>query len=190
MDAREQRGLEIAARMRISRGSTGWIVPSQNGNGKYLVKVEPEVTKCNCPDYELRKLPCKHIFAVQIVIRREGADGSKVTETVTVTRTVEKKPTYKQDWPAYNKAQTEEKGQFQVLLSDLCRGIVEPTAEAEGPATRAAWATMRLRVRLQGLLDRLGATVHGRHAGRPRQGLRLRSRSTTTPSSASSSRPT
>ena len=37
-----------------------------------------------------------------------------------------KKPTYRQNWPAYNKAQTTEKHRFQVLLAELCRGILEP----------------------------------------------------------------
>ena len=42
------------------------------------------------------------------------------------TQAIPTKPTYKQDWPSYNKAQTIEKHRFQVLLADLCRGIVEP----------------------------------------------------------------
>ena len=42
-----------------------------------------------------------------------------------VKKTVAPKPTYKQDWPTYNKAQTNEKDKFQGLLAELCRGIVE-----------------------------------------------------------------
>ena len=43
-----------------------------------------------------------------------------------------KKPTYKQNWPAYNTAQTIEKHRFQELLADLCRGVVEPARPHEG----------------------------------------------------------
>src|SRR5712692_2049530 len=40
-----------------------------------------------------------------------------------------KRPTYPQNWPAYNAAQVAEKERFQVLLRDLCAGV--PTAPAE-----------------------------------------------------------
>ncbi len=43
------------------------------------------------------------------------------TETVKVKRT-----TYKQEWPAYNKAQTNEKSQFLFMLYELCQSIEEP----------------------------------------------------------------
>jgi transposase len=73
----------------------------------------------------------QHIFAVEFAIKRkQHRDGSTtVTKTVTVTETI-KKPTYPQDWPAYNTAQTHEKDKFLSLLHDLCSGIPEP------PATR------------------------------------------------------
>src|SRR5262249_30280841 len=35
------------------------------------------------------------------------------------------KKTYKQNWPAYNEAQMNEKDRFQVLLRDLCSGVKE-----------------------------------------------------------------
>ena len=50
-----------------------------------------------------------------------------------IKKTVAPKPTYKQDWPAYNKAQTNEKDKFQVLLAELCRGIEEPPQEKGRP---------------------------------------------------------
>jgi hypothetical protein len=43
---------------------------------------------------------------------------------------VPKRPTYKQDWPAYGIAQRTEKHRFLELLADLCRGIAEPEWEA------------------------------------------------------------
>ena len=61
----------------------------------------------------------------------QHADGSTtVTETVTISAT--KRPTYSQDWPAYNAAQTNEGDQFQRLLADLCEGINNPVQTGKG----------------------------------------------------------
>ncbi len=129
-EVRKQRGLAIAAVSRIEERKAGlWIVPSQSGDKRYWVRTDTETPTCTCPDFEERGQACKHVFAVQFVIQRETRpDGTEVTkETMTVTReTVVKKPTYRQSWPAYNKAQTTEKHRLQVLLAELCRGIVEP----------------------------------------------------------------
>jgi transposase len=43
------------------------------------------------------------------------------------------KPTYKQQWTAYNAAQIHEKARFQILLHELCRGIDEPIQERGRP---------------------------------------------------------
>jgi hypothetical protein len=40
--------------------------------------------------------------------------------------------TYKQEWPAYNKAQTQEKTQFQYLLHQLCQGVGSPAQHGAG----------------------------------------------------------
>ena len=37
MEAREQRGLEIAASKRITQGADGWRVPSQNAASTYYM---------------------------------------------------------------------------------------------------------------------------------------------------------
>ena len=42
------------------------------------------------------------------------------------TAQVTTRPTYPQDWPAYNAAQTSEKDTFMALLADLCAGITQP----------------------------------------------------------------
>src|SRR5437899_2757186 len=134
MDAREQRGLEIAARFKVVRRDRDWVVPSQSERGKkYTVSgFDVDAPRCNCPDFETRGEPCKHVFAVKVVIQREFEfDGETVRETVTVTKTV--KRTYPQNWPAYNKAQTNEKDRFMVLLRDLCEGLPEPEQKRGRP---------------------------------------------------------
>jgi transposase len=135
METREERGIELAEVARITRQNGVWIVPSQSGNGKYKVSLgtATEAARCTCPDYETRGVKCKHIFAVECVIRREttdNGDGSiTVTDTVSVTAT--KRTTYAQDWTNYNEAQTNEKRQLQSLLFDLCGEIQEP-AQGKG----------------------------------------------------------
>jgi SWIM zinc finger len=136
MCVRRDRGQAIADTAKIWKQTTNkgdlWFVPS-SVSGQYIVRLDPELPTCTCPDYELRQMRCKHIFGVEIFLKhQENADGSvTTTQTVTVVETV-KKPTYKQAWPAYNKAQTNEKDKFQMLLADLCRGIKDETPRTKG----------------------------------------------------------
>ena len=132
---RELKGRDIAARFKIVEQGGLYLVPSQSGKGKY--KVDASAQTCSCPDFEIRHAKCKHLYAVEISIRRERktvtetkVDGSiktTTTETVKVSR-----KTYKQEWPAYNKAQTMEKAQFLYLLHQLCQGIGSPAQFGAG----------------------------------------------------------
>jgi len=123
MSEREEKALQIAAKSKLTRKGDTWLVPSQAGPKKYTVDPNPQEPHCTCPDFEARQLRCKHIYAVEIVIEREYAhDGER--ETLTETVTVRK--TYSQQWSSYNKAQTNEKADFQALLHNLCAGIQEP----------------------------------------------------------------
>jgi transposase len=121
MDLREQRGMELAATRIIRKKQGIWSVPSQSGNGKYEVNIQ--MTSCTCLDHEIRGVKCKHIYAVSFVMQREqNTDGSTtITESLTIT---EARQTYPQNWTAYNQAQTHEQDRFQVLLADLCSGLV------------------------------------------------------------------
>jgi hypothetical protein len=63
MEAREQKGLEIAAKSKLQKADDGrWFVPSQFGQRGtyYTVKPDPARPYCSCPDFELRQLRCKH----------------------------------------------------------------------------------------------------------------------------------
>ncbi|WP_435005192.1 transposase [Tundrisphaera lichenicola] len=129
MNEREQRGLALAALYRIDKVGGKYVVPSQRGDGTTYV-VDPEARHCTCRDHEDRAIKCKHMFAVEFLQTRErGEDG---TETVTRTFKVTEKVTYKQDWPNYNRAQTQEKRLFLTMLADLCRGIDEPRGKSPG----------------------------------------------------------
>ena len=128
---RQQRGLIIAAVAKITKKNGDWLVPSQSGKGKYKVRLDGAYTRCSCPDYETNACKCKHIFAAEYVVQREQNGDGTETVTETVTLTAIKKTTYKQNWPAYNEAQTKEKHQFQSLLHDLC-GNIQNQVQAKG----------------------------------------------------------
>jgi transposase len=121
MNPRQQKGLEIATGYRIRESAKGFLVPSQSGQGTYLVTLREAAASCTCPDFELRRQRCKHIYAVEYTLTREQQpDGATV-----LTRTT--RITYRQDWPVYNAAQTHERGHFLELLRGLCDGIVQPS---------------------------------------------------------------
>jgi predicted nucleic acid-binding Zn finger protein len=103
-DGREERGRAMADAKKIRRKGALWMVPSATNAGTYVVDLaDADGATCTCPDFELRQCKCKHIHAVEYTIIRETALDGTVTETRTV------KVTYKQDWPAYNAAQVNEK---------------------------------------------------------------------------------
>jgi transposase len=130
MDAREQRGLVIAATQKLVQKGPVWIVPSQKGDGKYTVCADEKTPFCSCPDHEETGLPCKHIFAVRFTVRRERQADGTVVETEEVVFT--KKKQYPQNWPIYDACQMTERDRFRELLFDLLRGIEEPAQPKTG----------------------------------------------------------
>jgi len=123
VDAREERGRQLARVAQIRRVGRRWAVPSQTcASERYLVDVEGAA--CTCPDFEERRGTCKHQHAVMFWIawgRDVGADGS-VTETLTL-----KRKTYAQPcWRTYNASQIHEREYVERLLTALCAGLVQP----------------------------------------------------------------
>ena len=118
---RKQRGYEIAKNSRIQQTDKGWKVPSQTGAGYYVVVSNGFGAECNCPDHEVRKTKCKHIWAVELIVTQEVDNEGNVT----VTKTIKK--TYSQDYKNYDTAQKSEKRLFMKLLSDLTTNINQPT---------------------------------------------------------------
>jgi transposase len=121
MEMRQLKGMELAARRRITYEGHFWSVPSQSGGGPYRVTLRP-AESCTCDDFQLRQRPCKHIHAARFVQERDFGGQAPGVDTDRQP----KKPIYRQDWPAYNLAQSVEKHRFQVLLHELCRGVPEP----------------------------------------------------------------
>ena len=131
VDAREERGRQLASAAQIKRVGRRWAVPSQSrASERYLVDVEGAA--CTCPDYEERRGTCKHQHAVMFWIawgRDVGEDGC-VTETVTI-----KRRTYSQPWRQYNASQVHEREYVERLLTALCAGIPQPTRKP-GPGRK------------------------------------------------------
>src|SRR3954470_21389888 len=131
MSLRELKGERIADIAKIKQEGNLYLVPSQSGRGRY--KVDPQAKTCSCPDFEIRQSACKHIYAVEITIRRTQSTSIKqgvttVTETVKVTRKTYAQP----NWPAYHKSQVEEKRLFLYLLHQLCQGVGSPAQHGAG----------------------------------------------------------
>ena len=122
---RQQRGMAIAAIVRMEKNRLGYKVPSQSGNGSYVVNTDGDPI-CTCPDFDKRQQPCKHIYAVEFTIQREERPDGTAIETRTT------RVTYRQDWAAYNAAQEHEQEHFTRLLRELCNTIPQPPAKATG----------------------------------------------------------
>lgn len=130
MDAREQRGLEIATKSKLTHKNGLWLVPSQHSGQQYTVDTTADEPRCTCRDFEFRRARCKHIIAVQVTVERTKTTTTKTTakgKTKTVIETVKvKRLTYAQAWTSYNASQVGEKREFQVLLYELCAGLEAP----------------------------------------------------------------
>ncbi len=99
-------------------GDGVWIVPSQSkAKGGYVINTAQGT--CTCADFEDWGVACKHILAVRLFQSLQHQISIDASTDIM-------RPSYQQNWPAYNEAQIREKEYFQVLLRDLCSGVVGP----------------------------------------------------------------
>lgn len=119
---RKQRGLAIALMEKnIRPDRMGYKVPSQSGNGAYLVSLE-DGPYCSCPDWEKREgSPCKHIYAVLALRQEVDVDAPAPTA-----------PRYPQP-VGYDAAQVYEGELFARLLRDLCNTVEQPPQSTGRP---------------------------------------------------------
>lgn len=116
-EGRKQRAMEIAEKGNIKQEGEHWVVPSQSGKGSYVVSYAMSEPICTCPDFENRRVACKHIIAVELTkYKVEDYNGNVVV-------TEAKRVTYSQNWTSYNIAQNEEVKLFDQLLSDLVSSV-------------------------------------------------------------------
>ncbi|HLD15389.1 MAG TPA: transposase [Candidatus Nanoarchaeia archaeon] len=119
-EKRKERGRMIAKTCEIRHEEGNWIVPSQATSGSYKVWLDNFQPKCNCPDYQIRKCKCKHIFAVEFTLEQKVDNKGNMTMIKTM------KVSYQQDWSSYDYASINQKLFFLELLSDLTKTIEQP----------------------------------------------------------------
>lgn len=124
MDTRALKARTIVAGGRIHTANGFYFVPSQTGRGFRRVALNGLFPTCTCDDHELTNGECKHIIAAKLWV--EGQRTHPTPAAPPEPPAPVKRPTYRQDWPNYDLAQTREKAHFQTLLADLCRVIPEP----------------------------------------------------------------
>ena len=132
LNVRELRGLDIANRYTIKQENGTWFVPSASGKSNRY-KVDLTKQKCTCPDYEIRRQKCKHIFAVEFSFEQDFLGELSQQEISELPKPVATRKTYRQNWKSYNAAQTVEKSEFQKILATLCKGIGEPSQTNSRP---------------------------------------------------------
>jgi|HubBroStandDraft_4_1064222.scaffolds.fasta_scaffold00003_25 transposase len=120
MDTREQRGIALAKAKALKQKGALWVVPSQSGASTYVVEPNGQLPNCTCPDYETRGIKCKHLYAVEYTVRHSVNSNGETTVEQTM------RVTYRQNWAAYNAAQTVEKERVAGLLHGLCSAIDNP----------------------------------------------------------------
>jgi hypothetical protein len=176
---RELKALEIAARCRLEYKDGAWLVPSQTTVGTvYRVTLSP--VGCECEDFLLHAMPCKHVIAAHLVQGRQGGTAAPAIDTSVIP----KKTTYGQDWPAYTRAQASEKRRLQILLHDLCRNLPDrerpPSMTGTKPhLTRDAIFSMAFKVYCMLSARRFMTDLHeAHHKGfitRPLHGVKVAS---------------
>ena len=149
-EGRKARGMAIAAITSIDKTPLGYRIPSQSGNGSYMVSVG-DTEFCSCADFEKRQRYCKHIVAVEYIIRREERPDGTTVETRAV-RVVSQG----QDWPAYNAAQANEQEHFATLLRELADTIQQEPQQGRG----------RPRLPLSDMVFGVGLKVYSTMSGR------------------------
>ena len=134
MESREVKACEMTGDSRIAFKDGAWHVHSQTTSRYYKVNPSPTAPACECDDFALHGSgtgkACKHIMAVRMLLERQlKGEPNPAPESVPARPP---RPTYKQDWVSYNASQVNEKDHFQVLLADLCQGIVMPPPKPGG----------------------------------------------------------
>ena len=128
---REERGRAIAKLGGIRQLGARYVVPSQSVNANvptYLVDIVDE--SCTCPDFETRRQRCKHVEATYFWLATDGAVNEETGQVIAP------KKQSKQNWSAYNAAQTTERERVPQLLKSLCDSYVDEPERTAGTPGR------------------------------------------------------
>ena len=106
-------------RIRTIREGSHWVVRGASTSQVYSIRRMDVGWECTCPAFSTATL-CKHVTACKLI----------VGEAVAKSGTPAHRPTYAQNWSAYDLGQTLELPVLQTLLSDLASTVPEPTRKA------------------------------------------------------------
>jgi len=137
-------------------------VRSASGRGSYGVRLDGLQWTCECPDYREWQRACKHVAAV---VEYLALTAGVPWPHAPAAETLPDRPTYPQDWPAYDAAQQAEHPMFDALLWDLLTPIPEPLR----PVGTRGRAPISLRVQLFCAVRK----VHSMESSRRARGLLL-----------------
>jgi transposase len=138
--ARRTKGHDIYMAHNVKRSGNFYLVPSASSRAK-VYKVDTANGRCTCADYTIRKIKCKHLYAVEFSLENAVAEKPVPAEIAAHKTHVPKRTTYAQpNWSAYHKSQVFEKAQFRYLLYQLCQNIETPAQETGRP--RCAFADL------------------------------------------------
>jgi hypothetical protein len=130
MQARRERGQEITERFKdqIKRKGADWLVPSSRARKRrYRVKLDPTNVSCSCPDHQETGQRCKHIYAVEHLLR--GGDEASTAPAPAPAARKSHKPAPKRNWREYNETQINEEDEFEPLLHQILQSVPEPEHE-------------------------------------------------------------
>jgi hypothetical protein len=134
IQAGKERGREIAERFkdRIKRKGEFWFVPSSRApKRRYKVKLDPTNVSCSCADHQETGERCKHVFAVEHLLRGGEEAGTAPAPAPTPPKPV--KPAIQRNWREYNDTQTNEAHEFEPLLHQILQSIPERKHERGRP---------------------------------------------------------
>lgn len=118
---RQKRGHDIFQRYTIKADGDFFRVPSSK-RGHYKVSLKNQT--CDCKDFIIRKIKCKHIWASEL---HYAKNNRKRLPIPAEAKQPPKRKTYPQaNWSAYNQSQVREKSEFLYLLHELTKGIETP----------------------------------------------------------------
>lgn len=158
---REERGRQIAKLGGIRKLGARYVVPAQSANANvptYLVDIIEQT--CTCPDFELRRQPCKHYEACMFWLSWEGAVNAETGE-VTLPATPKRKTYKQQNWRAYEAAQMTERERVPQLLHSLCESYVDEPERVAGTPGRKP---IPLREALYAVVMKVYSCCSGRRA--------------------------
>jgi hypothetical protein len=138
MDVRAAKARVIVAGGRVTWVNGVYYVPSQSGGARYRVTVDGLFPTCSCEDHELTGGECKHIIAAKLWRDEQRNNPRPRPVSRSEMPVLPPRKAYPQDWPNYDRAQTNEKDHFQHLLADLCRAIPEPAPKGGSKGGRPA----------------------------------------------------